>query len=407
MGHPGYKRDPESLRDNACEHPSRRPIWIGFAFLCLCLLRVMRGPGCYSSWPFRWDFLPRFGKNSSLAPFYAYSEGSGEFSKPQDFDIVALVPFHRREPTEILDCYLRKNLASNHGLVDQVIFLPQTDDTLSLEWLASIVKQNPSYTAAQDYTGLQPGHLRKDTMYIWIDGDTVFLEAHTISTIVKTKLEHHNIPLVSANVVSEAVLEALHNHPGIALPYLPELSPVQSSSETDAHDWHASKLPVWKGPGDFAVTADFSPPFTNHRWLLSDDYNYNRTPIGMSMYATNGPSMHHWTISAQQHYSFLHHLERNHLNHYKFPMWSVTSTNISSNFLCFWGNIATDQSSSQSDGMTFLNILEADSGPQNSIIDGKGLAVHWSSTQALEGLDSTDLLARYRSFAGDTVCNGT
>jgi len=42
-----------------------------------------------------------------ISPFFAFSQGSGHYSKPQGFKIVALVPFHYHERTAILDCYLQ------------------------------------------------------------------------------------------------------------------------------------------------------------------------------------------------------------------------------------------------------------------------------------------------------------
>ena len=42
-----------------------------------------------------------------ISPFFAFSQGTGHYSKPQGFKIVALVPFHYHGRTEILDCYLQ------------------------------------------------------------------------------------------------------------------------------------------------------------------------------------------------------------------------------------------------------------------------------------------------------------
>jgi hypothetical protein len=42
-----------------------------------------------------------------ISPFFAFSHGIGHYSKPQGFEIVALVPFHHHERTAILDCYLQ------------------------------------------------------------------------------------------------------------------------------------------------------------------------------------------------------------------------------------------------------------------------------------------------------------
>lgn len=45
--------------------------------------------------------------NKDVSPFFAFSQGSGHFTKPHGFKIVALVPFQYHERTEILDCYLQ------------------------------------------------------------------------------------------------------------------------------------------------------------------------------------------------------------------------------------------------------------------------------------------------------------
>lgn len=45
--------------------------------------------------------------NKNISPFFAFSQGSGHYPKPHGVKIVALVPFHYHERTEILDCYLQ------------------------------------------------------------------------------------------------------------------------------------------------------------------------------------------------------------------------------------------------------------------------------------------------------------
>lgn len=58
--------------------------------------------------------------NKNISPFFAFSQGSGHYPKPHGFKIVALVPFHYHERTEILDCYLQVRLV--HPEVTQQIF---------------------------------------------------------------------------------------------------------------------------------------------------------------------------------------------------------------------------------------------------------------------------------------------
>lgn len=92
-------------------------------------------------------------------------------------------------------------------------------------------------------------------------------------------------------------------------------------------DWRPSSLPSWSGSGhDKFNTSRFVPSGTQrHRWLPlrgKDAYLLaNQTPIADSEYDPYGPGWRRWQIAAQQHYSFLEHLENNELWRYKFNIW--------------------------------------------------------------------------------------
>ncbi|KAI9933402.1 hypothetical protein MW887_007875 [Aspergillus wentii] len=344
-------------------------------------------------------------------PFYAFSQGSGNYEKPKGFKVVALVPFSSHERTVILDCYLQRNLVHNHGLLDGVVFLPQTQDAASLEWLTSIVEETPAYRISGPVDDLVGDSMDDGAMYIQIDGDVVFLEDNAIPTIVKTKLDHQNSLFVSANVVNEAALVGLHSHPGVTLPYLPELHRVPQTAASHfqtGNDWRASNLPPWDGPADFKVQKSFSPPFEGHRWLPSSDTEANQAPISASVYTKDGPGMSHWTVSAQQHYSFLHHLESGDLRRYKFPMWVDPVGSASPNFMCFWGidknDVRTAIQNNSSKGHDLRAMQETNQKTRHVIIDGKGLVSRYSTSSGTGGLDSTDLLQRYQAYAQEMVC---
>ncbi|KAJ5806977.1 hypothetical protein N7474_010569 [Penicillium riverlandense] len=347
-----------------------------------------------------------------LSPFFAFSSGSGHFAKPQGFKIVALVPVTNHERTEILDCYLQKNLVGNHGFLDEVVFIPQTNNTDSLDWVADIVEKTSAYSMSAAGNEEDWEVAKNNVMYIRIDGDVVFLEDQAIPTIVKTKLDNPDSLMVSANVVNEAAVASLHSHPGIALPYLPELYHVEQPSRSKSqleHDWRASSLPRWEGPPSFKIEKGFSPPFLGHRWLIPSDPSSNRDPIAASVYTDTGPTLQDWTVGAQQHYSFLHHLEAGNLNRYKFPIWVEPTEPISQNFGCFWGNDAEElrdifrRSDSGQDELLQKWVRPDGSRPRVAI-DGKGLVSHYSSHQGAAGLDSTDLVERYRAYAQENVC---
>ncbi|KAL4869335.1 hypothetical protein BDV12DRAFT_167944 [Aspergillus spectabilis] len=389
---------------------SQRQFWTGTIIWCAiaytCMLAIFMSV-CFPDFSLlKLGFLPLLAHGSSPACFYAFSKSPKTFSKPKSIEIVALVPFHQAHRTEILDCYLRRNLVSSGGFLDRVVFLPQTNDTESLEWLTSTVERTSTYLISETTGSLfdvVSGVV--NTLFLWIDGNVVFIEGQTIPTMVKTKLDHPNSLIVSANVINQAALERLHSHPSIALPYLPELQPAQSIE----HDsWRASDLPPWKRPTEFHFRRGFSQLSENHRWLPSGDEGFYHTPIGMSVYSDDGPNLEDWTVKAQQHYSFLHHLELDELNRYKFPIWTNPTEPISTAFFFFASTDAeTAEAFLQRNG-SHTKVLKAteneDQRTKDVIIDGKGIAAHYSSEHGSRGLDDTDLLQRYRSYAREMVC---
>ena len=117
--------------------------------------------------------------------------------------------------------------------------------------------------------------------------------------------------------------------------------------------------------------------------------------------------MQDWTVGAQQHYSLLHHLELDQLRRYKFPLWVNPTEPITMNFGCFWGKdvqALREIFGHKSSEMIYDEWVKDGESRPNVTIDGKGLVSHYSSRQGVEGLDSTDLLDRYRAYAQERVC---
>ncbi|KAL2000829.1 hypothetical protein VTN02DRAFT_2568 [Thermoascus thermophilus] len=405
MGRPEYLRDLES---NGEDSSTRRDwatilIWSVFGFICLLVLLVH-----FSGVPLLALGLGQFLFQQDQAPFLAFSNNTGHFEKPDGIKIVALVPFRQHERTSILDCYLQRNLVHNNGFLDKVVFVPQTGEEESLRWLNSVVRQTPAYYISHSSSGDVWDIAEKGTLYIRIDGDVVFLEENTIPTIVRTKLQHPDALMVSANVIHQPVLASLHNHAGVALSYLPELHHVSQparSTPQRVDDWRLSDLPPWEGPADFRIQKEFQPPFKNHRWLLSNDSERERTPIAATMHSDEGPGWSHWTVSAQRHYSFLHHLEEGDLRRYKFPLWVDPTGTVSEDFVCIWGDdVIAARTVHQSQQTSNVGRPIPKKQPRKHIIDGKGVVSHYSAEAGVQGLDSTDILQRYRGYAREMVC---
>ena len=206
------------------------------------------------------------------------------FVLPADVRIVALVSYVARSRTSILDCYLQSNLAINDGMLDQIIFVPETGQERDMDWLHALVQSTPGYfmlgkakndnsndlasvpIAGDPGTGFSEQDIgvgpfarswnlalsttqtkaqspeRQDgndlvldstpssdpklsTVYIFIHGETIFLAADAISQLLHTHFTQPSYAFVHANVVNQPVLSWIHHHLGVILPYRPETEP--------------------------------------------------------------------------------------------------------------------------------------------------------------------------------------
>lgn len=105
----------------------------------------------------------------------------GHLLKPEGFKIIGIVFYGRQATVEILDCYLRKNLAINGGLLDEIHFLINTEVEEDVHYIVGLIKRVEGYksiimdenTNVRDFEqvwkqAVEPGH-----MYIKIDDDLV------------------------------------------------------------------------------------------------------------------------------------------------------------------------------------------------------------------------------------------
>lgn len=182
----------------------------------------------------------------------------------------------------------------------------------------------------------------------------MFIEDTAIPTLVSMKLEHPEYYLISANVMNQPSLSWVHDHLGVVKPYLPELEPPSDFDHsrifqpydykfTNTPAWRASELPTWQGPPNFNFTDFFlahpNGAFPGHRWLpLRGKCNNDNTPITLTHYDAFGEGWLFWYIAAQQHYSFLEHLENNELFRYKFPRWDYNYQRMGIQFVAIMGD---------------------------------------------------------------------
>ncbi|KUJ12913.1 uncharacterized protein LY89DRAFT_699490 [Mollisia scopiformis] len=280
--------------------------------------------------------------------------------------LIGLVFFGRREMVKVLDCYLKRNLKDNGGLLDQVIFTVHTDNEEDLAYLEDLLKTSPRYSKhiqTQTYSdGWYTANWEpvKDpkAVYIKIDDDVVFIENKTISAVVTRLLDNPQYFAVSANVLNNPSLSWVHYH-----------------------------------ISDFNKDGSTPAPYAGHRWLPArvppgSPYNIEDSPVSTFTYDAFGPSLGNWAAAAQSHYSFLHHLEKGDTWRYEFDTWDYSYTRLSINFFAIRGKDIMDAFPFPfSDDEAFLTEIR--------LAELKGM---W------HGLTDTDLMSRYKAYADEMVC---
>lgn len=103
--------------------------------------------------------------------------GAALWSKPEGFKIIGLVFFGRRTTVEILDCYLKKNLVSNGGYLDEVHFVAFKSTEADDAWLRNLVLSAEEYQMVtmkgNNYEEVWNRTVERNHMYIKIDDDLV------------------------------------------------------------------------------------------------------------------------------------------------------------------------------------------------------------------------------------------
>jgi hypothetical protein len=98
------------------------------------------------------------------------------WKKPEGMKIIGLVFYGRRQFVEVLDCYLKRNLVRNGGIMDEVVFVVHTDIQADLLYLDQIVNGTEGYKKHEQekkFDGwVGPWELvERGNIYIKIDGE--------------------------------------------------------------------------------------------------------------------------------------------------------------------------------------------------------------------------------------------
>jgi hypothetical protein len=283
--------------------------------------------------------------------------------KPKGLRVVGVIFYGRRDRSSILECYLRQNLVSSGGWLDEVVWAANTDNVDDLAWLNRVAKaSNGEYKVVRmeekGYGNVyEASFTERNTIYVKIDDDVVYIEPQAIAKAVTTLINNPHALMISANVVNSPALGWWHYHTDAAQSFKPELHPNKAALATRGNgEWKNSDLPTWTGDWDrdFRIFDNFTEFFDvelpedipKHRWLPTR----NETDVDMytsSIAATDaygGPHLTSWQIGAQNHYSFFSNLENGELGKYflskdygKGTIWHMRGARLSINFIVMHG----------------------------------------------------------------------
>lgn len=234
------------------------------------------------------------------------------------------------------------------------------------------------------------------------------MEDIAITSIVHRLLTDRSRPfLVGANVVNQAALSWVHNSIGGVDAYLPELEE-QSAAPQDERQDTDLREPYWSGPSDFIVPRDYRPPKPkDNRWLpLRPGELIDRTPIVKNeKFDPFGSGLGWWPIGAQQHYSLLGKLARNEIKALKYDVWDFNYVRMGIQFFAMRReDIVEHFPIPIPDDEHHLSVVLPSELKRHGIVDGRNVVAHYSYGPQFEGMETTDIFARYRQFAEDNIC---
>ncbi|KAI0111470.1 hypothetical protein F4814DRAFT_356118 [Daldinia grandis] len=389
----------------------------------------------------------------------------GGWKKPEGIKIIALVFYGRKRTVDFLDCYLQQNLAVNGGYLDEIRFMVHTNNEDDLEYLNGLVSQRKEHyhiveagtCEGSSYGCIWDSVVENDTIYVKIDDDIIFIHPDAIPQLVHTRIAIPHPFAISANLVNSPLTGYEHFHVGAIHAFRPDPSEepsyaaVESWRPSEKSRFPASSLPELKISNLKSIAMDDEiypkPPYNGHPFLLLPDapFDLMKTPMGLnylrggdkgveSMYEAAWKS---WAIASQQQYSLLKNLEDNAISRYFFgsPMEFPNLTNMTNtstpilkyqaqnkgspgaeqlyntqykrynlNFVALWGHDIKKSLPIAGDDEQDITVTIPKRTRRPFIIDTRAVVGHLSFYPQHDGVKTTDLLDRWRSFANEMIC---
>ena len=170
-GHPRYPGGEQSRLRKTFISSWLRPRYVVIALATVAALLLI-GVGINRGRGFRLTKDPPY-----LPPSRAPDGPGKQWAKPSEFKIVGLIFFGRPSVVAILDCYLKRNLVSSGGWLDEVHFVVNTKKEEDIKYLEELIKTSDLYKMitipSLGYNEVWGNAVERNVMYIKIDDDIV------------------------------------------------------------------------------------------------------------------------------------------------------------------------------------------------------------------------------------------
>ncbi|KAH9994061.1 hypothetical protein F4779DRAFT_608328 [Xylariaceae sp. FL0662B] len=368
----------------------------------------------------------------------------GGWKKPEGIKIVAMVFYGRRRNVDILDCYLRQNLVTYGGYLDEVRFMVHTTIKDDVKWLRKFVQEEEEYKfvdlgacTKEEYGCIWELATDDDTIYLKIDDDILYIHHDAIPQLIHTRLAQPHPYAVSAQLVNSPVTGIQQYHYGAIHPFLPDPKP--RNYREPSVTWRPSESGLY-APATRPLDGnplDLEPPYQGHPWILLSNSSHEtqaleRTPMGAYNRNPGGediafaPTWKSWAAAAQQLYSLLYNLELNEMDRYHFgrridyrdaheratstyrgpggeQLFDMQYVRYNLNFMAIWGRDVRAGLPIHDDELEFTAEIPARL-HRPFVIDTRAVVAHQSFYTQSKGVGSTDLMDRWRAFANENVC---
>jgi hypothetical protein len=277
-------------------------------------------------------------------------------------NIIALVFYGRESSVSILLKYLEKNLKSNGGILDKIIFAVKTDKIEDIKYLDKYLKNKRNSEYERFKIGVKQKYseayknLHDNDLIFKIDDDVVFISNGTFERMVEEYLKN-DLLILSANVVNHPILAYVHSKLGAILPF------------TELNNYTLAK--------------------SDNLTIIKDIISEKR----------KNSYMKNLQFVRIIHESFFDHFKNDNLKVYDFGLWDFHSseyTRWSINFILFKGNYVKNVNSIAMSDEHVISIEIPKLHNKHAYALGSALVSHFSYMKQYDYLSKTDILNKYK-----------